>query len=223
MVDSVIILTIVALSALLRLWQELKATHAVEALRSLAQVRAVVLRDERGEEVPSEEIVPGDVALLVAGASIPADLLLLESRDLFVDRATLTGETFPVEKSPAVPPPDTPLARRSSALFMGTHVVSGKGRAVVVNTGTATEFGKIGERLRARSLELAFDRGVRRFGFFLIELTLLLVVAIFAINVFLQRDILQSFLFSLALAVGLTPELVKRQIYRGVAALRGRD
>jgi Mg2+-importing ATPase len=134
--------------------------------------------------------------------------MVQESKDLFVDEAMLTGETFPVEKMPAELPAETPLGQRTNALWMGTHVVSGSATAIIVRTGKDTEFGKVSERLKLRPLETEFERGIRRFGYFLMEVTLLLVVAIFAINVYLERHVLDSFLFSLALAVGLTPQLL---------------
>ncbi len=206
--DGAIILAIVLASGLLGFWQEHGAATAVEKLQAVVELTASVMRQGETAAVPVGEVVPGDIVLLSAGSAIPADCLLLESRDLFVDEATLTGETFPVEKQAGVLPAGAPLARRSNALFMGTHVVSGSGRAAVVRTGRATEFGKIADRLRLRPHETEFEHGVRRFGFFLMEVTLLLVVAIFAVNVYLQRPVLDSFLFSLALAVGLTPHLL---------------
>ena len=152
--------------------------------------------------------MPGDIVILNAGDIIPGDSLVLESNDLFVDEAMLTGETFPVEKVVATLPPDTQLSQRTNALWMGTHVVSGCATALIVRTGRETEFGKVSDRLKLRPLETEFERGIRQFGFFLMEVTLLLVVAIFAINVYLARPVLDSFLFSLALAVGLTPQLL---------------
>ncbi len=125
-----------------------------------------------------------------------------------MDEATLTGETYPVEKQPGVLPEETPLAKRSNVLFLGTHVVSGTASALVVMVGDQTQFGKISERLQLRPPETDFERGIRRFGFFLMEVTLLLVVAIFAINVFFHKPVIEAFLFSLALAVGLTPQLL---------------
>lgn len=206
--DGAIILAIVLVSGLLGFWQEHGAATAVDRLLAIVELKARVLRGGEPTQVPVDEVVPGDVVLLSAGSAIPADCRLIESRDLFVDEATLTGETFPVEKQAGVLPPETALARRTNVLFMGTHVVSGSGRAVVAQTGRATEFGKIADRLRLRPQETEFEGGVRHFGFFLMEVTLLLVVAIFAINVYLQRPVLDSFLFSLALAVGLTPQLL---------------
>lgn len=134
--------------------------------------------------------------------------MLLESKDLFVDEAMLTGETFPVEKDVSMLPADTALAKRTNAVWMGTHIVSGSAKALVTLTGKSTEFGKVSERLKLKPLETEFEHGIRRFGYFLGEVTLVLVVIIFAINVYLHRPVLESFLFSLALAVGLTPQLL---------------
>ena len=206
--DAFIILAIVLVSGLLGFWQEHGAASAVEKLLAVVAIRATVLRDAAPVQVLLETIVPGDVVVLSAGNSIPADCLLLESRELHVDEATLTGETFPADKDPGVLPADTPLAERTNTLFMGTHVVSGSGTALVVRTGRATEFGAVSERLDTAPPETEFERGVRRFGFFLMEVTLLLVLAIFASNVLLHKPVLDSFLFSLALAVGLTPQLL---------------
>ncbi|MBM4124644.1 MAG: magnesium-translocating P-type ATPase [Nitrospira sp.] len=206
--DALIILTIIFVSALLGFWQERGAAEAVRKLLAIVQIKAEVLRGERSCEIPAEAIVPGDILVLSAGGSIPGDCLILESRDLFVDEAALTGETYPVEKSVGVLAAETPLAQRTNSLFMGTHVVSGSATAAVVRTGTETEFGKVSQRLKLRPPETEFERGVRRFGYLLLEVTLVLVIAIFAINVYLARPVLDSFLFSLALAVGLTPQLL---------------
>src|SRR5512137_1801699 len=206
--DAVIILVIVFVSALLGFWQERGAANAVSKLLAMVQVRVSVLRDQTVHSIPIEDIVPGDIVLLSSGENINGDCLILRSKDLFVDEATLTGETYPVEKVEGQLPPDTPLAKRTNALFMGTHVVSGTASAVVVLTGKKTEFGKVSERLRLRPPDTEFERGVKRFGYFLMEVTLILVIAIFGINVYLNRPVLDSFLFSLALAVGLTPQLL---------------
>ena len=207
-VDVLIILAIVLISGLLGFWQERGAANAIEKLLAIVQIKATVLRDGNPIEIPVEEIVPGDVIILNSGDIIPGDCLILESKDLFVDEATLTGETYPVEKSAGELVKETQLGQRNNSLFMGTHVVSGSAKAVVVCTGTETEFGKVSERLKLRPPETEFEHGVRRFGYFLMEITLLLVIAIFAINTYLGRPILESLLFSLALAVGLTPQLL---------------
>jgi Mg2+-importing ATPase len=206
--DAVIILVIVFVSGFLGFWQERGAVNAVEKLLAIVQIEATVLRDGDTLEVPIKEIVPGDIVFIQASDVIPGDCLLLESKDLFVDEAALTGETFPVEKSIGLLPRETPLSRRANSVFMGTHVVSGSARAVVARTGKETEFGNVSERLKLRPPETEFERGVRRFGYLLMEITLVLVIAIFATNVFLSRPVLDSFLFALALAVGLTPQLL---------------
>jgi Mg2+-importing ATPase len=207
-VDASIILSIVIISGLLGFWQEFSASNAVAKLLALVQIKAAVLRDGKEMEIPVEEIVPGDIVILNAGDTIPGDCLLIEEKDIFVDEAMLTGETFPVEKNVGVLPSETALAQRSNSLWMGTHVVSGTANALVIRTGKNTEFGKVSERLKLKAPETEFERGIRRFGYFLGEVTLVLVVLIFAINVYLQRPVLEAFLFSLALAVGLTPQLL---------------
>ena len=207
-VDALIILTIVLASGLLGFWQERGATNAVAKLLAIVQIKAAVLRDGGSKEIPVEEIVPGDIVVLNAGDIVPGDCLIQESKDLFVDEATLTGETYPVEKAVVVLSAETPLGQRTNSLWMGTHVVSGSGKAVVIRTGKETEFGQVSERLKLRPQETDFEHGIRQFGYFLMEVTLVLVVAIFAINVYLARPVLDSFLFSLALAVGLTPQLL---------------
>jgi Mg2+-importing ATPase len=206
--DALIILTIILVSALLGFWQEHSAAKAVEALLALVRVKAEVWRDGTLIEVPIDEIVPGDVIDLSAGSSIPGDGVLLESKDLFVDEATLTGETYPADKSVGIVSATAPLSQRTNSVFMGTHVVSGHGKAMIVQIGKATEFGRIAGHVILRSPETEFERGVRRFGYLLLEVTLLLVFAIFAINVYLDRAVLESFLFAMALAVGLTPQLL---------------
>jgi Mg2+-importing ATPase len=206
--NALIILGIVLVSGLLGFWQERGATNAVEKLLAVVEIKATVLRDEKTTEITVEEIVPGDIVILNAGDIIPGDCLILESKDLFVNEATLTGETYPVEKVAGIVPVGTPLSQRTNSLYMGTHVVSGTAKALVISTGAETEFGKVSERLTLKSPETEFEHGVRRFGYFLMEITLILVIAIFAINVYFARPILDSFLFSLALAVGLTPQLL---------------
>jgi Mg2+-importing ATPase len=216
--DAAIILTIVLASGLLGFWQERGAAGAVEKLLSLVEVKAKVLRDGVSVDVPLAQVVPGDLVQLSAGATAPGDCLVLESRDLFADEATLTGETFPAEKSVAVLSADTPLSKRTNFIFLGTHVVSGSATALVTATGKDTEFGKVSERLKLRPPETDFERGVRRFGYLLMEVTLLLVICIFAFNVYLHRPALDSFLFSLALAVGLTPQLLPAIVSINLAA-----
>ncbi|MES2122027.1 MAG: HAD-IC family P-type ATPase, partial [Chlamydiota bacterium] len=206
--DAAIILTIVFASALLTFFQEKGARNAVQKLLSLVKVKAQVLREGKALEIDIEKVVCGDIVLLSAGNIIPADCVILEARDCFADEATLTGESFHLEKREGVLPGNTPLAERSNMLFLGSHIVSGTAKAIVVRTGKETEFGKVAERLRFRPPETSFERGIRHLGFLLMEVTLLLVIAIFAFNVYLHRPVIESFLFAMALAVGLTPQLL---------------
>lgn len=206
--DTTIILVIVLISSLLSFWQERGATNAVEELLKLVQLNCTALRDGEKKEIPMEHVVPGDIIYLTAGDIIPGDSLIVESQEIFVDEAAFTGETYPVEKNGCILPSGIQLGKRTNSLFMGSHVISGKATALVIKTGGETEFGKISSGLQHKAPETDFEHGVRRFGYMLMEITLLLVIIIFAINVYLHKPILDSFLFSLALAVGLTPQLL---------------
>ncbi|TFF37354.1 magnesium-translocating P-type ATPase [Mucilaginibacter psychrotolerans] len=206
--DTIIILIIVLISSCLGFWQERGAANAVQALLKLVQLHCDVLRDGVKTSIPVEAAVPGDIVMLSAGDIIPGDSLILTSQELFADEAAFTGETYPVEKNAGILPQDTPLAKRSNTLLMGAHVISGKATALIMRTGQQTEFGKISAGLAASAPLTDFERGIRRFGYMLMEITLLLVIIIFAINVLLHKPVLDSLLFSLALAVGLTPQLL---------------
>jgi P-type Mg2+ transporter len=206
--DATIILSIVLISSILGFWQEFRATATINKLLETIRIKVNVLRDNQDIEIPLEVIIPGDIIILNAGDILPADCLIIESEDLFVNESTLTGETYPSEKKAGILPPETPISRRTNCLFMGTNVVSGTGKAAVVNTGKSTEFGKISERLKLRPPETEFEHSIKRFGYFLMEITSVLVIVIFAVNIFIKRPFLDSFLFSLALAVGLTPQLL---------------
>jgi P-type Mg2+ transporter len=206
--NAVIILFIILVSSLLGFWQEKGATNAVNELLKMVQVKSCIIREGKEGELPVEQVVPGDIAILKAGDVIPGDCLLLDSKDLYINEASFTGETFPVEKMAGIVPVDAPLAKRSNTLFMGAHVISGKARALVIKTGKNTEFGEISARLKTRMPETDFEKGVRHFGYMLMEITLILIIIIFSVNVLLHRPALESMLFSLALAVGLTPQLL---------------
>jgi P-type Mg2+ transporter len=206
--DAIIILIIIFISSFLGFWQEKGAARATEELLKMVQIRCQIIRDGQPQGLPLDQIVPGDITILSAGDVVPGDCLLLDSKELFIDEAAFSGETFPVEKNTGTLPLETPLSKRSNTLFMGSHVISGQAHALIVRTGKLTEFGKISDKLRIRPVETDFERGIRRFGYMLMEITLLLVIVIFAINVILHKQALDSFLFSLALAVGLTPQLL---------------
>ncbi len=206
--DAAIILSIVLVSGLLGFWQEKGAASAIEKLLAIVQIKVSVLRDGIASEIAAENLIPGDIILLKAGDVIPGDCLILKSDNLFVDEAILTGESYPVEKLPGVSPSKTALSQRTNALWMGTHVQSGDGTALVVATGQTTEFGKLSLRIKLKAPETEFESGIRHFGYLLMEITLILVMLIFAVNVYLEKAVLDSFLFALALAVGLTPQLL---------------
>jgi len=206
--DAAIILSIVLISGCLGFWQEKGAANAVKELLAMVQITVSVLRDGLIKELASECLVPGDMIILKAGDVIPSDCLIVSSDNLFIDEAILTGESYPVEKLAGVMPEDTPLSQRTNALWMGTHVQSGSATALVIATGQATEFGQLSLRIKLKAPETEFERGVRRFGYLLMEVTLILVILIFAVNVYLAKPVVDSFLFALALAVGLTPQLL---------------
>jgi Mg2+-importing ATPase len=208
-VNAGLIVLIVGLSMLLDAVQMYRSQRAVERLREALAVTATVLRDGAWVEVPLAQVVPGDVVRLSAGDLVPADGRLIEARDLSVDQAALTGESLPVAKEvEEAPPGGRTLADARGAVFLGASVVSGTGIAVVVCTGRATAYGQIAARLRARPPETEFERGMRRFGLLIMRTTLLLVLFVFLVNALFRRDPLESFLFAVALAVGLTPEFL---------------
>lgn len=207
-IDALIILGIIFISTFLSFIQERNAVKAMETLLKVVQIRTNVIRDKIKKEISIEEVVPGDVVELNAGDVIPGDCYLLEAKDLYVDEATLTGETFYTEKHSKIVAYNAPIAKRTNVLFMGTHVVSGTAKALVVLTGKNTEFGQISDRLISRIPETEFEHGIRRFGYFLMEVTFLLLIVIFAFNIYLARPVVESMLFALSLSVGMTPQLL---------------
>ncbi len=208
--SSVIIFSVVLMSSFLTFYQESKAEGAAEALRERVATTATVMRDNSRRELKLADIVPGDIVMLAAGDIIPGDSRMISGRDLFVDQAALTGESFPAEKDPL------PLSRDKLSsetewdnyLFLGTSVVSGSGTAVVIKTGADTEYGKIAKKVAQRRTDTEFERGLRRFGLLIMEVTFLLVIFVFFVLALKGHDTLESLLFSVALAVGLTPELL---------------
>ena len=207
--NFVIISVIVLLSVTLDFVQEYRAGKAAEKLRLAVSVRVTVMRDGKQQDVPVAEVVPGDIVLLSAGDLVPADGLVLEARDFFVKQALLTGETYPVEKKSATPPADaTELQDAANAVFAGTSVISGSARTLVVKTGTGTAIGAIAESITRQAPPTAFEIGARRFGMLIMRLTVMLVLFVLLVNALFHRPWLESFLFAVALAVGLTPELL---------------
>ncbi|CAN5353279.1 magnesium-translocating P-type ATPase [soil metagenome] len=207
-IDAGVVLVIVFGSTVLGFIQEYVASNAIAKLRSQVTISANVLRDGQLRSLPSAQVVPGDIVQLAAGSLIPADAIVMEAKDFFVNQAVLTGETFPVEKRPGVIAADAGLAERGNSVFMGTSVRSGSARVLVVQTGKATEFGQIAGKLSLRPPLTEFERGIKRFGYMLTRLMLVMVVAVLAINILLARPPIASLLFALALAVVLAPELL---------------
>lgn len=206
--DGIIIQCIVFLSSILGYWQEKSASDSLHSLLSMVRLNASTIRDNSESELDSQSLVPGDLIRLRVGDIVPADAYLIDSDRLFLDEAAFTGETFPVEKIPGSLPEETSLSKRSNLLYMGSHVVSGSGSALIYATGKRTQFGEIYKRLNERKPETDFEKGIRKFGNLLLEITLGLVLVILGINVLLEKPILDSFLFALAIAVGLTPQLL---------------
>ncbi|MCL2134683.1 MAG: magnesium-translocating P-type ATPase [Candidatus Bathyarchaeota archaeon] len=207
--NVVIIFTIVVISVILDFYQEHKAENAAEMLKEAVTTTATVIRGGVKQEIKLYDVVPGDVIYLSAGDITPADARVVSAKDLFINQSTLTGESFPVEKSSVLIKGSVPAVTEwNNYLFMGTSVVSGTAIAVVVRTGSVTEYGKIARKLVEKAPETEFERGVKHFGFFMMRITIPMVVFIFLIVSLLQRNLLQSLLFAVALAVGLTPELL---------------
>jgi Mg2+-importing ATPase len=206
--DAAIVLTIVVATVMIGYTREYSAQTAAAALRSRLRVRTVALRDGHAVPVPIHDVVPGDVVVLAAGSLVPADGVILESADFYVSEAVLTGESFPVLKKRATVPSTAELAERTNCVFLGTNVRSGTANCLIVRTGSATEFGTIAHRLTLRSPETEFDRGVRRFGYLMTGAMLLMVLLVFVAHMFRGRPPVDTLLFSIALAVGLSPELL---------------
>ena len=207
--NTVIIFSIIIVSVVLDFYQESKAERAAELLKEKVTTNATVLRDGIKREVKFSEIVPGDIVYLAAGDVVPADARLIVAKDLFVNQSALTGEAFPVEKSASPLKTKTlTITEWTNYVFMGTSIVSGTATAVVLKTGSSTEYGKIAKKLVTREPVTEFERGLRQFGFMIMEVTFLLVLFVFFVNALYKRGILESLLFAVALAVGLTPELL---------------
>ncbi|HEY4998065.1 MAG TPA: HAD-IC family P-type ATPase, partial [Usitatibacter sp.] len=196
-----VIIVVVAMSVAIDVVQEHRAGRAAEALIGRVQVRAVVMRDGRLTPVPVARVVPGDVVFLTAGSVIPADGRLLESNALHVNESLLTGEPFAVEKRVVANDP-------VGEVFRGTSAVSGTGTMVATRTGSSTEIGKIALSLSTEPPPTSFERGIRAFGMLIMRLTAFMVLFVILVNIALHRPLLESFLFAIALAVGLTPELL---------------
>ena len=203
----VIIVTIVLLGVVLDAVQEHRAQQAAERLKISVALKERVLRDGQAVQVPAKDLVPGDVVLLVAGDLVPADGRILEAKDFFVNESLLTGESYPAEKRAA----DVAAGEMSEAInagFMGSSAISGSAKLLVCATGSASQLGSIGLALHRASPPAALERGTHQFSMMIVRITMLLVLFVLLVNVLFHRPLLDSFLFALALAVGLTPELL---------------
>ncbi len=201
-VNAGIVLVMVMLGVILNFVQTSRSQRAAENLRKAVSLTAAVMRDGTWREIPRREVVPDDVIRLAAGDLVPADARLIESRDLHVQEAALTGESLPVEKHTSGT--NTALSR----VFLGTSVISGTATAIVTATGGDTEFGEIAKKLGEKVPETDFERGTRKFGYLIMRVVFFLVIFALIVNILLHRDPLESLFFSIALAVGLTPEFL---------------
>ncbi len=197
-VSGSIIGMMAVMSVVLGFYQEFRAGKEAERLSEMVRATATVYRGGKPKEIPIKQIVPGDIVDLFAGDMIPADLKIIQAKDLFINQAALTGESMPVEKTPAT----------DSIAFMGSSVVSGTALGVVLKTGLATEFGEVSKRLASINQPTSFDKGVNTFVWLMIRAMFVLVVVICAINFFTKHNFMDSLLFSLAVAIGLTPEML---------------
>ncbi len=207
--NAVIISCIVIISAVLDFFEEKGAHNAAKKLRDTVKNKVRVVRSGKEEEINSEELCPGDIIMLNAGKIVPADGRVTEAKDFFVNQSSLTGESFPKEKgSAALPTLPTSLDAMDNMVLMGTNVVSGSATVLVVKTGMHTQFGKIASKLTLPDQETSFSHGVRQFGYLVMRVTILLVMFIFVINGVFKHNWLEAFMFAMAVAVGLTPELL---------------
>jgi len=208
-ISGFFVLLMAFLSVILSFVQEYRAGKEAEKLAEMIRATASIIRNGRPVEVKISELVPGDIVDLYAGDMIPADLRIVSCKDLFVNQSSLTGESFPVEKTASdVSPKGSIVTELSNIAFMGSSVVSGTALGVVVKTGTRTQFGEISRRLAQARMETDFEKGTRNFTWLMIKFMFILVLLIFSVNALMKHDILQALLFSLAVAVGLTPEML---------------
>ncbi|MDE2028609.1 MAG: HAD-IC family P-type ATPase, partial [Candidatus Omnitrophica bacterium] len=186
------------MSVVLGFVQEYRAGKEADRLSEMVRATATIYRNGRQKEIPIKQIVPGDIVDLFAGDMIPADIRIIQAKDLFINQAALTGESMPVEKTPAT----------DSMAFMGSSVVSGTALGVVIKTGLSTEFGEVSKRLAAINQPTSFDRGINSFVWLMIRAMVVLVMVICAINFFTKHNFMDALLFSLSVAIGLTPEML---------------
>lgn len=196
--NMIIILSMIFLSVTLNFYQEHKSSKAAEKISKRLAIKAKILRDGKEVEIETKYIVPGDVIMVSAGDIIPADGKIISADDFFLNEASLTGESLPVEK----------FATENNTVFSGTNVISGYGRFLVTAIGLETEFGQIAQKITRPEVENAFEKGIKNFGFLIVRVIAVIVSIIFIINAIMHKGFFDSFLFALAVAVGVTPELL---------------
>jgi Mg2+-importing ATPase len=212
-ISAILVLCMIILSVCLSFFQEYKSSREVEKLMEMVKTTATVYRNGKPKELNIREIVPGDIVDLFAGDMIPADLRILSSKDLFLNVATLTGESMPVEKvAKQIDKRPGTISEMSNIAFMGSSVVSGTGLGIVIKTGVNTQFGELSKRLVNMRVETSFDKGVKQFTWVMIRIMVIMVVFIFAVNAIFKHNMLEALLFSLAVAVGMTPEMLPLMI-----------
>lgn len=207
----VLVMTMVLISSFMRFFQEFRSNQAAEKLKSMVSTTASVFRAKEGRmEVDIRNVVPGDIIWLSAGDMVPADCRILQSKDLFVSQSMLTGESLPVEKRafPIRDAEDQPVLELDNVCFMGTNIVSGTAKAVAVATGNLTYFGSLSKSIVGKRAETSFDKGVNKVSYLLIKFMLVMVPMVFLINGLTKGDWLEALLFAIAVAVGLTPEML---------------
>ncbi len=206
---TIMILLMVVLGIVLRYFQEQRADHAAEELKAMVSTTATVVREGVHKEIKLSQLVPGDIVLLSAGDMVPADVRLISAKDLFLNQATLTGESMPVEKSPATPPESLNNAlEMPNICFMGSNIESGTGTAIVLQTGSQTYFGSLAGSLTSDRQLTSFDKGINQFTMLMISFMAIMVPLVFLFNGLSKHNWLEAFLFALAVAVGLTPEML---------------
>jgi Mg2+-importing ATPase len=207
--NAIIIIIMILASVVLDFFEEHSASNAAKKLKEKVSVTSTVLRDNKIKEIKTEELVPGDVILLRSGDLITADCRIIEANDFFINQSSLTGESFPGEKRPGILVQETnDLSEMENIAFMGSNVVSGTAKGIIFKTGSSTQFGRIASSLAKREIKSEFETGTITFGYFIMKVIIFLVLLIFFFSALVGRDIIEAFMFSLAIAVGVTPELL---------------
>jgi len=227
-ISALIVFLMAVMSVMLAFVQEHRASKAAEKLSEMVRTTTTVLRNGKSKEISIREIVPGDVVDLFAGDMIPADLRIISCKDLFINQASLTGESFPIEKvATAIIPKNNSISELNNIAFMGSSVVSGTALGVVVKTGIATQFGELSRKLATMRVETSFDKGVSKFTMLMVKAMVCMVAAIFTIIAIRHGNFIEALLFSLGVAVGLAPEMlpmiVTLNLSKGAIAMSKKD